>query len=80
MPNQNGGIEMPRIDTMPVVFANQELGAVEQRPVRARAEEVRRQMLLEPAPVPALGRTEVLGIETKQDLTIGRRHGQSSSP
>src|SRR5262249_28220620 len=52
---------------------DQERRAIEQRPVRARAEEVRRQMLLEPTSIGPLRRAEVLGVEPQEDLAIGRR-------
>src|SRR5690348_4541644 len=57
--------------------------SVEQRPVRARADEVRREMLLEPTPVGLLRGPEVLAVEPEQDLTVGRRlgrEGHSSAP
>src|SRR5262249_38415965 len=56
---------------------------VEQRPVRTGAEEIRRQMLLEPPPVGTFRGPEVLVVEPEQDLAVGcrpGRHGHSSSP
>src|SRR5437764_14634391 len=51
----------------------QKAAAVDQRPVRVRAAEIRRQDLVKAAHIAVLDRADVIAVEARQDLDIGYR-------